>query len=399
MFVEDELKRAEDYLNKVSSGLQEDKISDDDKEKQVYKIALTGGPCAGKTTALSKIQEYFSKMGYQVVIVPETATELILGGITPSNSEVLDFQNAVLKLQIAKENIFLNGAKKIKGAKKILLVCDRGVLDAKAYITQQEMNKLLEVNHLKENTIKNNYDAVFHLVTAANGAKDFYTKANNAARYESIEQAIECDKRTIYAWTGHPHLRVIDNSTGFEDKLKRLIAEISLVLGEPRPYEIERKFLIKMPDVIKLMSMYNANKSEIIQTYLLSNNSDEIRVRQSGTCGDYVYTKTTKKVVNAIKRIEVESKISKDEYLDLLMSADTTRKPVRKTRYRFFYKNQYFEIDVYKGVNDKAVLEIELNSENQQIDFPKSICVIQEVSGDSRFKNYNLAKNIDVLEK
>ena len=155
MFVEDELKRAEDYLNKVSSGLQEDKISDDDKEKQVYKIALTGGPCAGKTTALSKIQEYFSKMGYQVVIVPETATELILGGITPSNSEVLDFQNAVLKLQIAKENIFLKGARKIKGAKKILLVCDRGVLDAKAYITQQEMNKLLEVNHLKENTIKN----------------------------------------------------------------------------------------------------------------------------------------------------------------------------------------------------------------------------------------------------
>ena len=53
MFVEDEFKRAEDYLNKVSNGLQEDKNSDDDKEKQVYKIALTGGPCAGKTTALS----------------------------------------------------------------------------------------------------------------------------------------------------------------------------------------------------------------------------------------------------------------------------------------------------------------------------------------------------------
>ena len=47
----------------------------------------------------------------------------------------------------------------------------------------------------------------------------------------------------IAAWTGHSHLRIIDNSLGFEEKMKHLIAEIANFLGEP-DYEIERKFLI-----------------------------------------------------------------------------------------------------------------------------------------------------------
>ena len=38
------------------------------------------------------------------------------------------------------------------------------------------------------------------------------------------------DDKFIAAWTGHPHLRVIDNSTDFEDKMKRLIAEIASFL-------------------------------------------------------------------------------------------------------------------------------------------------------------------------
>ena len=49
----------------------------------ITKIAVTGGPCAGKTTALSRIQRDFSHLGYTVLIVPETATLLISGGVAP----------------------------------------------------------------------------------------------------------------------------------------------------------------------------------------------------------------------------------------------------------------------------------------------------------------------------
>lgn len=50
-----------------------------------------------------------------------------------------------------------------------------------------------------------------HLVTAADGAPEFYTTTNNEARYEGIEDAKELDKKLINAWVGHPHFSIIDN--------------------------------------------------------------------------------------------------------------------------------------------------------------------------------------------
>ena len=50
----------------------------------IHKIVLTGGPCAGKTTALNYIESYFSKRGYTVLLVSETATELMTSGLSPS---------------------------------------------------------------------------------------------------------------------------------------------------------------------------------------------------------------------------------------------------------------------------------------------------------------------------
>lgn len=54
------------------------------KEKRIAKIVLTGGPCAGKTTALNWINNFYTKKGYGVIFVPETATELITSGISPT---------------------------------------------------------------------------------------------------------------------------------------------------------------------------------------------------------------------------------------------------------------------------------------------------------------------------
>ena len=64
--------------------------------------------------------------------------------------------------------------------------------------------------------------------------------------------------------------------------MKHLISEISSFLGEPEPFEIERKFLIEYPDIEALEKNPNCKKVEIIQTYLNSGNGDEIRVRQRG---------------------------------------------------------------------------------------------------------------------
>ena len=72
-----------------------------DEKKEITKIVITGGPCAGKTTGMSWIQNAFTNLGYHVIFVPECATELINAGISGSTcKDVISFQNSLMKLQL-----------------------------------------------------------------------------------------------------------------------------------------------------------------------------------------------------------------------------------------------------------------------------------------------------------
>ena len=362
-------------------------------KKTVTKIVLTGGPCAGKTTAMGRIKEELAAIGYHVVIVPETATELISGGITPWGLETnFDYQLYQTKLQIEKERIFTEAANLVLGKDKILVVCDRGTMDNKAYMSDSDFDKLLDTLEFNLTEFRDRYDAIFHLVSAAKGAEAFYTTDGNCARVETLEEAARLDDKMIFAWMGHPHLRVIDNSSDFKTKMDRLIAEIMAFLGEPEPYEIERKFLIEYPDTRALLKNPKCHKVEITQTYLLSDADEEIRVRRRGEDGHYVYFKTVKRTVSGAKREEIESKITADEYKELLCKADPERQPIEKDRYCLMHDNQYFEIDVYPFWSDRAIMEIELSGENDKISIPDYIRVIKEVTDDKSYKNSSLAK-------
>ena len=364
---------------------------EEDHHVEVTKIVITGGPCGGKSTAMSWVQNAFTQMGYAVLFVPETATELITGGVAPwtcgSNA---DYQQCQMKLQMEKEKVFLRAARTMD-AEKALIVCDRGALDNKAYMDGVEFAAVLERMGTNETELRDGYDAVFHLVTAAKGAEAFYTTANNAARTETAAEAAALDDKLIAAWTGHPHLRVIDNSTDFEHKMKRLVAEIASFLGEPEPLEIERKYLIEYPDLRWLEAQPHCRRIEIIQTYLKSEEGEEVRIRQRGEGGHYIYYQTVKRKLSGLKRVEIERRLSQSEYLRLMMEADTSRRQIRKDRYCLMYGNQYFEIDVYPFWDDKAIAEIELRDENEPVRFPKQIRVIREVTDDEAYKNASLA--------
>ena len=170
--------------------------------------------------------------------------------------------------------------------------------------------------------------------------------------------------------------------------------EIAAVLGEPNPYEIERKFLIEMPDVSYLESLPNCEKVKIVQTYLVSNEDEEVRIRQRGNNGSYTYSKTRKITVNPLKRIEIETRLSQEEYINELLNADLTRGQIIKDRYCLSYKNQYFEIDIYPFWKDKAIAEIELISEDQKIEIPNFLNVIDEVTDNIDYKNSEIARMI-----
>ena len=376
------------YKTPVEQLLQ---LQEEAPRAKITKIVLTGGPSAGKTTALSWIRNEFTKLGYAVLIIAETATELISSGVAPWTCRSnLDYQRSQMRLQLDKERVYERAAAAM-AAEKILIVCDRGAMDNKAYMEPLDFARLLEELKTTEVQLRDGYDGVFHLVTAVKGAEEFYTTEGHAARTESVAQAAALDDKLIAAWTGHPHLRVIDNSTDFDHKLRRLIAEIRALLGEPEPMEIERKFLIEYPDLDWLEQLPNCRKVDIIQTYLLANPGEEVRVRQRGENGSYIYFKTRKRRVSETARVELEERLTQAEYLKLLMDADPEKRPIRKTRYCLTHDNQYFEIDVYPFWADQAIVEIELREENTPISFPKQLKVIREVTADESYTNAALA--------
>ncbi len=357
---------------------------------EIRKIVITGGPCAGKTTAMSWIQNAFTSLGYTVLFVPETATEFIGGGVAPwTCGSNRDYQLVQVSLQITKEKLFEQAARTMR-ADKILIVCDRGVLDNKAYMTPEEFAYVMNALKVNEVELRDGYDAVFHLVTAAKGAEEFYTTANNQARIETVSQACELDDKLLASWTGHPRLRVIDNATDFEVKMRRLIGEISSCLGLPGLVGTRRRFLIDYPDVERLEKLPNCRKVEIIQTYLHSAENVERRVGQRGLDGHFIYYETVL-MGGGPKAIEVERRLTQNEYLTRLMEADTTLRQIRKTRYCLTWKNRYFEIDVYPFWRDRAIAEIEGSEENSGIDFPDEIRVVREVTDESEYRNAALA--------
>lgn len=362
------------------------------KSKSITKIVLTGGPCAGKTTGISWVVDNFTKLGYKVLVVAETATELINGNAKPWEISGVDFQVTLYNMTKAKEKSYEDFAEK-SDFDKILIVCDRGSLDGESYLSDKDKPIWHERLNLSSVEMMSDYDAVFHLVTAAKGASEYYTKANNSARIESVEEAIVSDERTLNSWTGHSHLRIIDNSTDFENKMQRLVSEIASFLGEPEPFEVERKFLIKMPDLENLNKLGNVQKVEILQTYLKNNeNGEEVRVRQRGDGETFMFTKTTKRSLSGLKRVELERKITAEQYLKELMNADINLHQIRKTRYCISYKHTYLELDVYPFWKDKAILEVELINENDDFQIPDWIEIIKEVTDNDLYKNHSLAK-------
>lgn len=103
-------------------------------------------------------------------------------------------------------------------------------------------------------------------------------------------------------------------------------------------------------------------------------------------------TGKSKPSVNALTRVETEERLTEKEYLRLLMEADPSRRPIRKTRCCLTYENQFFEIDLYPFWEEEALMEIELASETAPVKLPPFLKILREVTGEEAYTNAALAK-------
>jgi len=159
-------------------------------------------------------------------------------------------------------------------------------------------------------------------------------------------------------------------------------------------YEIERKYLIRMPDAVFLEGQPGCAVWEIEQIYLRSEPGTTRRVRRVKESGEERWYKTFKQRVSSLTAQEDEGRITREEYERFCVERDPARNPVIKTRYRIPYEGQVLEFDLYPFWKDRAVLEIELESESQTALIPEWVHVIKEVTEDYRYKNVRLASDI-----
>jgi CYTH domain-containing protein/predicted ATPase len=360
----------------------------------IKKIVLTGGPCAGKTTALVKITEYFSGFGYKVFNVPEVPTIYSTAGwnyLTPNRDLYYQGERAILETQLALENQFMQLAKVCE--KPVLIVCDRGAMDISAYIKPEEWDEITRMAGTNSNALRESYDAVLHLVSAADGAEQYYTTATNATRYEQANEeglrvARELDKKVIKAWTGHPHLRVINNHDDFENKLNRVLTEISKVVGLPQQAQQERIFRVELTGEIP-----ECSESMITQTYLVTEPGNEVRLRRrEWSGGKVVNVHRSKKRINDNEVIETERQVDNNLYEQMLSQADPYRCTIRKKRQSFIWKGQFFEIDTFlEPVSNLVMMETKGVTAQETVNFPPFVKVLEDVTGNSKFLNYNIA--------
>lgn len=356
---------------------------------EITKIVLTGGPCAGKSTAITSIKNHFEKLGFNVIIINESATELINSGIKPFGENKIDsysFQKIIFDYQLMKERILGNSI--FDNKKDTIIIHDRGIMDNKAYLSEQLFNLLLRQKNASEISLLERYDEVTHLVTAANGAEQFYTLSNNNARTETIEEARRLDLKTQLAWLGHDYLNIVTNSNDFDYKISQTLNIIENTIKKEKLRQ-QKKFLLDYKYMSSLFATY-PHKTFYIEQQYLPTEDNIYRFRKKTLNNFSFYTFTLEQLIGTSKKIILENhKIDEKSYYNVTIDNFGNMYEIQKERNFVLYDNQYFKIDRFK--NDLCLLEIDCSSLNK---LPIDIPIIDDVTDRDDYYNFMLSKKI-----
>jgi CYTH domain-containing protein len=148
--------------------------------------------------------------------------------------------------------------------------------------------------------------------------------------------------------------------------------------------EIERKFLVTNNDFLK----ETTSSSKLVQGYLNSDKERTVRIRIQEEKA--FLTIKGKSSENGMSRFEWEKEIKVHDAELLLQLCE--KGIISKTRHYVVFEDFIVEVDVFDGENEGLIVaEIELKSEDQNVDLPNWIGT--EVTGDKRYYNSYLSAN------
>ncbi|CAG9815379.1 unnamed protein product [Phaedon cochleariae] len=375
----------------------------------LYKLVLTGGPCGGKTTGQARLCTFFENLGWKVFRVPETASILLSGGIKFADlnvDEAVKFQEHLLKTMLQIEDTFFELGKTSK--RNCLIICDRGAMDASAFIAREKWENIMSDNTWNSVELRDNrYNQIIHMVSAAKGAEEFYSIEDHNCRSEDVELARELDTKAAASWVGHPYFDVIDNSTNFEGKMRRMIGSVCHKIGIDTGDRLlknsrKHKFLVEGP-LPQDSAFPPFQDFEVVHNYLQSNSPNQVRLRKRGQKGHYSYIHTVRRQNQPGGQvIEVKTQIGHRDYINLLTQKDNSHFTIYKRRRCFIHNNQYFQLDIYEQPSHprcRGMIFLETYSALEIDQLPKTLPsflnIKKEVTGNADYSMYNLSLRED----
>lgn len=155
--------------------------------------------------------------------------------------------------------------------------------------------------------------------------------------------------------------------------------------------ETEKKYIILKIDAKTLEEQNAFTSSEITQIYLSdSEMTHRIRKRVYAD-GVTEYTENTKKRISVMSSVESENIIGAERFESLKENIEPGSRALKKTRITFEYSSKTFEIDVYPEWKNTCILEVELDREDENIDFPDFLTILADVTGKKEYSNHSMA--------
>ena len=309
-----------------------------------------------------------------------------------------------MKLQIALEESFLEIGQMVTDQNVVILIV-RGLLDGSAYVTRQEWQALMDDMNMNIVSMRDNrYDAVLHMVTAADGAVKFYASLSNEARYESVSEAVAKDKKLREVYMGHKHWVMVDNSfKDFNSKIKFVVKSVHKVLNHQGGTQFYKKFLLKKSTQrtmalttvpINLPDDQHYEESEVTESWINFRTNEgrvvEASVEKKGSNQAFAYT--LKLAIEKNKSIiKKRRSISAAEYIDLKQSTVAGTVELNCQRICTMEGGLYLIIDYYPKVQNQPLICIlqldtdQVAENNTRIQLPEYLTVDKEITDMPEF--------------
>lgn len=370
------------------------------KSVQIFRICLSGGLQSGKRTAAEKLNEYLTSLGMKVFVVPDCSVVSETAGIDPlkwqgPKEDQLRALIAFMKMLKSMEDYFLSIARD-EIDKDAVVISLLGAAEIQSRVSAELWEAMLAETGWTTSTLREKrYDAVLHLVTAADGAQEHFE-----GKGISAEEARQLDRKVTECWTGHPEYLIIRNlpNQDFEQKINSCVAAVGKLVGQPTPIKYCQKFLIEVQqgEKIEFPEELKIAEHHLTEVFLRSTRVDS-QVRMSrqtaGGVSRFIYSCRTPTADG--KQTEVQRQITAQDYLEYMPYILPETAPVEKNVYSFTMQDVVYQLEEVVSLQPAVyILRVHGDQSLQQSQLPSFLKAKEDITRSQEFVTLQFSRRV-----